>query len=209
MSDKTSSKSGSSVASRRTATKPATKKSAAAEKKQAVEAKRVVEPEQTAPAKQATVVVAPPPPVKKKKAAPVSAPLKKLRLTKSQKKHYSDVLHALLQEFHDQLEFHRDDALTAKKDAAGERAGLATHMADLGTDNFRHDIELGLLSDEGTVLEMIQEALDRLEDGTYGICLECGRQINPERLEAKPYARYCVACKANKEKHEDPTRRHR
>ncbi len=209
MSDKTSSKSRSSVASRQTAMKPTKKKPATAAKKQAVETKKVAESKQTAASKRATVIVAPPPPVKKKKATPVSAPLKKLRLTKSQKKHYSEMLHALLQEFQDQLEFHRDDALTAKKDAAGERAGLATHMADLGTDNFRHDIELGLLSDEGTVLEMIQEALDRLEDGTYGICLECGCQINPERLEAKPYARYCVTCKANKEKHEDPTRRHR
>lgn len=208
MQNKTSSKKSSDAASPKPKKKATAKQTAPAEKKKASETKSPAAPEKTDESKK-TVVVAPPPPIRKKKAAPAFVPLKKLRLTKTQKKHYSDMLHALLQEFQTQLNFHRDDALTAKKDAAGERAGLATHMADLGTDNFRHDIELGLLSDEGAVLEMIQEALDRLEDGTYGICLECGRQINPERLEAKPYARYCVACKANKEKHEDPTRRHR
>ena len=51
-------------------------------------------------------------------------------------------------EFMAQLKFHTDEALSSKKDAAGERAGMATHMADLGSDNFRHDLELGLLCRE-------------------------------------------------------------
>ena len=99
--------------------------------------------------------------------------------------------------------------MSSKKDSAGERAGMATHMADLGSDNFRHDLELGLMSDEGDVLEMIDEALQRIESSEYGICLECGCEINPKRLEAKPYARFCVKCKSAIEKMEDPRRRHR
>ena len=76
---------------------------------------------------------------------------------------------------------------------------MATHRADLGSDNFQYDFELKLLSDEGTVIEMIDEALARLDNNEYGICLECGGEIGEARLEAKPYARFCVECKARKE----------
>ena len=80
---------------------------------------------------------------------------------------------------------------------------MATHMADLGTDNYRHDFELGLLSDEADVLEMIDEALQRLEDSEYGICLDCGEVIPRKRLEAKPYAKYCTKCKSKREAMDD------
>ena len=82
-------------------------------------------------------------------------------------------------------------------------------MADLGSDNFRHDIEIALLSEESDVIEMIDESLQRLEDGDFGICMDCGCMISPARLEAKPYARYCVRCKNKREKQEEPHRRHR
>ena len=158
-----------------------------------------------APAKKAAVSVA-----KKEAEAPVrSSRIKKLKLNKGEKKHYIELLKNLRKEFVSQLRFHQDDALSSKKDAAGERAGMATHMADLATDNFRHEIELGLLSDEGDVVLMIDEALQRIENQEYGVCLECGCEIHPERLEAKPYARYCTSCKSKMEATEDPTRRSR
>ncbi len=167
-----------------------------------------VEVKKTAPVKKAEVKKAP-----AKKAdvleKPMGRPNKKLKLSKAKQKHYTALLMELRASFTDQLQFHQDDALYSKKDSAGERAGMATHMADLGSDNFRHDIELALLSEEGDVLEMIDESLQRIEDQEYGICVECGCEINPERLEAKPYARYCVRCKDALEKLEDPHRRHR
>lgn len=158
-----------------------------------------------APAKKAAVSVA-----KKEAEAPVrSSRIKKLKLNKGEKKHYIELLKNLRKEFVSQLRFHQDDALSSKKDAAGERAGMATHMADLGSDNFRHDVELGLLSDEADVILMIDEALQRIEDSEYGICIECGCLIAPARLEAKPYARFCTKCKSRHEEMEDPGRRHR
>ena len=144
-------------------------------------------------------------PLQKKK----NIPHKKRKLTKTQKKHFLSLLMAERSEFMTQLKFHSDEALSSKKDAAGERAGMATHMADLGSDNFRHDLELGLLSEEGDVIEMIDEALQRLEDNEYGICLDCGCEIAEGRLEAKPYARYCTNCKSRREKLEDPRNRKR
>ena len=169
-----------------------------------------------APAKKAVAVKKAVVPVKKaavpaKKAAPVEKVQqhKKLKLTKAQKKHYKDLLIKARNEFASRLRSHQEDALSGKRDSAGERAGMATHMADLGSDNFRHDLDLSLMTDEGDVLEMIDEALQKIEDSEYGICVDCECAINPERLEAKPYAWYCIRCKDRHEKMEDPQRRHR
>jgi DnaK suppressor protein len=46
----------------------------------------------------------------------------------------------------------------------------------------------------------IDEALERLERGTYGVCLECGEEIEPERLRLRPHTRFCVACKEGLER---------
>jgi DnaK suppressor protein len=129
--------------------------------------------------------------------------LKKLRLSKADKKFFYDLLIHTRASFGQQIQFHSEDALSSRRDSAGERAGMATHMADLGTDNYRHDFELGLMSEEVDVLEMIDEALQRLEDSEYGICLDCGEQIPRKRLEAKPYAKYCVKCKSRREQMDD------
>ena len=131
--------------------------------------------------------------------------IKKSYLSPKMKKHYREMLLKLRESHQDQLNIHRDDALTNRK--SGPSAGMATHMADLGSDNFQHDFELGLLSDEGTVIEMIDEALTRLDENEYGICIECGQEISPARLEVKPYARFCLECKSRKEAHEGMRRR--
>ncbi|POX41256.1 TraR/DksA C4-type zinc finger protein [Streptomyces sp. Ru72] len=63
----------------------------------------------------------------------------------------------------------------------------------------RQTTEDHLLSEQKTamerVLEEIEEAFDRVEDGSYGTCLACGRPIPAERLEILPYTRHCVACR--------------
>lgn len=192
------------VAAKKVAEKPVAKKAAA---KPAAAKKAAEKPAaKKAPAKKTVVKISAP--AKKAEAVPARA-AKKLKLTKAQKKHYIDVLMKLRTEYMSQLRYHQDEALASKKDAAGERAGMATHMADLGSDNFRHDLELGLLSGEGDVILMIDEALQKIKDSEYGICIECGCEISPGRLEAKPYARFCTKCKAMYEQMEDPSRRHR
>ena len=133
--------------------------------------------------------------------------IKKVKLTKTEKKFFQDLLMKERAKFGEQLKFHADEALTSRKDSGAGRAGMATHMADLGSDNFRHDFELGLLSGEADVMEMIDEALQRLEDSEYGVCLDCGEKIPHARLVAKPYARYCTKCKSFRESTEDGSRR--
>jgi DnaK suppressor protein len=76
---------------------------------------------------------------------------------------------------------------------------MPSDMADVGTDAFEQELTLDLLGNEKKVLEQIDAALKRIEDGSYGKCDECGKNIAKARLEAIPYAALCVRCAAKAE----------
>jgi len=69
---------------------------------------------------------------------------------------------------------------------------MPLHMADLGTDNFEQEFALGLLDSERKLMTKIDKALQRIEDGTYGICAGTSVPIKKARLEAKPWASHSV-----------------
>jgi DnaK suppressor protein len=73
-------------------------------------------------------------------------------------------------------------------------SNMPTHMADFGTDNYEIDNILGLMDSERKILMEIDDALGRIENGTYGICEINGEPIPKARLEAIPWARYCITC---------------
>ena len=79
-------------------------------------------------------------------------------------------------------------------------SNMPIHMADAGTDNYEMENILGLMDSERRLLMEIEDALDRIGDGTYGICEGGNEPILAERLEAIPWARYCVACASLSEK---------
>ena len=86
-----------------------------------------------------------------------------------------------------------DEALKKSRlDAAGDLSSMPIHMADIGTDNYEQEFTLGLMDSERKLLKEIDDALQRIEQGTYGICEGIGKQIPKARLEAQPWARYCV-----------------
>ena len=70
---------------------------------------------------------------------------------------------------------------------------LPIHMADMGSDNYEIENTLGLVESERKLLSEIDAALQRIEDGTYGICEGSGQPILKERLEAIPWTKYCAA----------------
>ena len=80
----------------------------------------------------------------------------------------------------------------ALKDASDAR--LSIHMADAGTDNFEQEFTLSLLASDGDTLEAIEAALERIEDGKYGLCIECENTIPKTRLNALPHTPFCVKC---------------
>ncbi len=74
-------------------------------------------------------------------------------------------------------------------------SNMPIHMADVGTDNFEQEFTLGLIESERQTLREIQEALVRIDQGSYGICLGTGKQIPRVRLEAVPWAKYTIEYK--------------
>lgn len=78
-----------------------------------------------------------------------------------------------------------------RSEAAGDLSSMPIHMADLGTDNYEMEFTLGLIEGERAILTEIDEALERIQNGTYGLCLATGRPIGKARLRAKPWAKYC------------------
>ena len=82
-----------------------------------------------------------------------------------------------------------DEALHRQR---SDLSNMPIHMADIGTDNYETEYTLGLVDSERKLMREIDEALDRIENGTYGICEGSGKTIPKARLEAIPWAKYCV-----------------
>ncbi len=80
----------------------------------------------------------------------------------------------------------------SRLDASGDLSSMPIHMADLGSDNFEQEFSLELMDSERKLLVEINDALDRIENGTYGICEGTGKPIAKARLEAQPWARYSI-----------------
>lgn len=76
--------------------------------------------------------------------------------------------------------------------APGDISNAPTHMGVMDSEGL--DNELGLAQNEEQILEQVEGALERIEQGSYGRCQRCGKPISDERLEAIPYTPFCVAC---------------
>ena len=79
--------------------------------------------------------------------------------------------------------------------SSGDASNYSFHMADLGTDSEEREKAYLFLARENKYLGYLNEALERLERGEYGVCKVCGEAIPDKRLEAVPHATMCVPCK--------------
>jgi RNA polymerase-binding transcription factor DksA len=108
---------------------------------------------------------------------------------------YRQTLQTLKSRLRGDLSQMTDEALRRDNGgASGNLSSVPLHMADLGTDNYDQEFTLGLIENEQVTLELVNEALGRMEQGTYGRCVECGDPISKPRLQAIPYARHCIRC---------------
>jgi RNA polymerase-binding protein DksA len=78
--------------------------------------------------------------------------------------------------------------------------GPGDHLADNATETYMRELDHGIEESTGRLLGEIEAALGRIADGTYGTCSACGRPIEPERLEAVPYASLCIEDKRAQER---------
>jgi RNA polymerase-binding protein DksA len=84
-------------------------------------------------------------------------------------------------------------------DETGEDSMYDNHLADTATVTYDRELDYTLEENSEHVLAEIDAALKRIEDGTYGQCTNCGTQIPPERLEARPWATLCIDCQRQRE----------
>jgi RNA polymerase-binding transcription factor DksA len=87
-----------------------------------------------------------------------------------------------------------------RSQSGGDASAFGMHQADAGSDAYDRDFALSLLSQEQDSLYEIDQALKRIEQGSYGVCEMSGKQIPKPRLEALPFTRYTVECQAELEK---------
>lgn len=145
------------------------------------------------PAKVAAKVAAKPAP----KSEPSPAPAVKLKspLPRAELKVFRELLVRRKRVLAGDVAGLESDAMKS----GGDGSSLPVHLADLGTDNFEQDMSLGRIESESDEIQEIDEALERIVDGTFGLCETCKKKIPKERLKAIPYARLCVSCKMKEE----------
>jgi DnaK suppressor protein len=131
---------------------------------------------------------------KKISRAQVSSTRRKKRgFVTADTKHFRELLLEKRREILRNVTEFEDEALRKSRlDASGDLSSMPIHMADLGTDNYEQEFALGLMDSERKLLIEIDNALGRLEKKTYGTCEATGKPISKARLEAQPWARYCV-----------------
>lgn len=119
-------------------------------------------------------------------------------MKKAEMKVYKERLLALRARLRGDVTQMADAALKKNRmDGAGDISSMPIHMADLGSDNYEQEFTLSLMENEEGTLGAIELALERIEEGIYGQCDECGGKIPKARLNAIPYSACCVKCASN------------
>jgi DnaK suppressor protein len=90
--------------------------------------------------------------------------------------------------------------LKSQKESSGDLSGYSFHMADMASDSYDRELSLNIAGEEQEVLYEIDDALKRMEEGKFGLCISCNKKIPQKRLSAVPYAKYCIQCKSKEEK---------
>jgi len=95
----------------------------------------------------------------------------------------------------------REEALKkSQKDSSGDLSGYTLHMADMATDLYDREFSLELAEGERERLYALDEAIRRIDEGSYGVCDMCGCRISKQRLKVMPQAGKCIECQEKEEK---------
>jgi DnaK suppressor protein len=114
------------------------------------------------------------------------------RLTARELEEFRQMLLRKRQELIGDVNHLEDEAIRMRQQGGGSSSSMPIHMADIGSDTWEQELTLGLIENERGLLREIDEALQRIEDGTFGICVATGKPITKARLRAKPWAKYCI-----------------
>jgi DnaK suppressor protein len=113
---------------------------------------------------------------------------------------YRNELHAMRLRLDEQVAELRDEASHgAGGEDVGDLSNAPIHPADRGGQESEAVVNTGLAANEAVLRQEVEDALLRLDAGTFGVCESCGSKIDAKRLAAVPYARWCIACAKQKQ----------
>jgi RNA polymerase-binding protein DksA len=92
------------------------------------------------------------------------------------------------------LENLHEETAGSLSEESGEETAYDNPLADTATETYDRELDYTLEENSGHVLAEIDAALKRIDEGTYGICTNCGKEIPVDRLEALPWATLCIDC---------------
>jgi RNA polymerase-binding protein DksA len=111
-------------------------------------------------------------------------------LTSRELEHFRELLLAKRRELVGDMSSMEREAL--RSTTGTNLSNLPLHMADMGTDNYEQEFTLGLVEKDRGLLREINQALAKIQDGTYGLCEGTGKPISKARLEAQPWAKFSI-----------------
>jgi DnaK suppressor protein len=115
-------------------------------------------------------------------------------MKKAEMRAYKDRLLALRARLRGDVTAMADVALRKSGGEGNDTSPMPIHMAELGSENFEQEFTLSIMQTEEDTLTLIEEALQRIEGGTYGKCVDCAGNISKSRLNAIPYTPLCIKC---------------
>jgi DnaK suppressor protein len=139
-------------------------------------------------------------PVAVEEAAPASS-APKAKMAKPDLKFFENLLNDKKETLIQELGYLEDNTMRLNsKEGAGDLSSHAYHLADHATETQDREQAFHMASREGKYLFYIEEALDRVRNGSFGVCKKCGKLIPKARLEAVPTAKMCIECKTKQER---------
>lgn len=109
-----------------------------------------------------------------------------------------------LEEIKEQLTHMREELLEDSKKAYAESQSLGkdgvSDIGDMSSNSYHQELLMNLSETQRSRVRDIDAALERIEQGVYGLCVRCEEDISPRRMEVRPFSRYCIDCKTEVEK---------
>ncbi len=122
-----------------------------------------------------------------------------MALTKEQLKQFRQLLITERAKLVGEIRSLAQDAAKTPREASGDLSAYTIHLADMAADTYDRELSMNLVSSEQEILYQIDDALKRLDDGSFGVCQQCSQPITMSRLKAVPYASMCINCQRAKE----------
>jgi len=120
-------------------------------------------------------------------------------MEKNDLKHFEELLNKEKKKREDSLEDERMGIGISIKDLTSELSSYDNHPGDLGNETFEAEKNFSFRTRDKFLLSEVQVALNKIDNGTYGLCEVCNKEIGKDRLEVRPYSRLCIHCENDME----------